>query len=101
MTREEIDKIASNYLNDCESESDMLEVFATAKEALEQESILDKIRNEIEGMYRVILKDTPKDDWAVRWNDCLDEALQVIDKYRTEGEEREWYINTHLKMEQY
>jgi hypothetical protein len=43
---------------------------------------LDKIRTEIEGKYRIILKDTPKDDWAVRWNDCLDEVLQIIDKYR-------------------
>lgn len=36
MTTEEIDKIASDYLNDNESEFDMLEVFAIAKEALEQ-----------------------------------------------------------------
>lgn len=45
---------------------------------------LDKMRAEIEGMYRVILKDTPKDDWAVKWNQCLDEVLQIIDKYKTE-----------------
>lgn len=36
MTREEIEKIASDYLKDRESELDMLEVFAVAKEALEQ-----------------------------------------------------------------
>lgn len=36
MTREEIEKIASDYLNNRESELDMLEVFAVAKEALEQ-----------------------------------------------------------------
>lgn len=36
MTREEIEKIASDYLNDRESELDMLEVFSVAKEALEQ-----------------------------------------------------------------
>lgn len=46
------------------------------------ESVLDKIRAEINGMYRVILKGTPKDDWAVRWNDCLDEVLEIIDKYK-------------------
>lgn len=40
------------------------------------------MRDEIHGMYRVILKGTPKDDWAVRWNDCIDEVLQIIDKYR-------------------
>ena len=50
--------------------------------ALQQESMLDKIRSEINGKYRVILKDTSKDDWAVKWNDCIDEVLQIIDKYR-------------------
>ena len=45
---------------------------------------ISKMRAEIRGMYRVILKDTPKDDWAVRWNDCIDEVLQIIDKYKAE-----------------
>lgn len=36
MTIEEIEKIASDYLDNCESELDMLEVFAVAKEAIEQ-----------------------------------------------------------------
>ena len=56
------------------------------KRLLEQEPVFDKIRAEIRGKYRVILKDTPKDDWAVRWNDCLDEVLQIIDKYKAESE---------------
>ena len=43
--------------------------------------VLDKIRTDVNGMYRVILKNTPKDDWSVRWNDCLDDVLQIIDKY--------------------
>lgn len=51
-----------------------------------ERAVLDKIRAEIKGMYRVILKDTPKDDWAVRWNDCLDDVLQIIDKYKAESE---------------
>ena len=51
--------------------------------------VLDKIRAEINGMYRVILKDTPKDDWAVRWNDCIDDVLQIIDKYLTEGSDKQ------------
>lgn len=58
-----------------------------AIEVLEQSPLLDKVRAEINGMYRVILKGTPKDDWAVRWNDCLDDVLQIIDKYREESEE--------------
>ena len=45
---------------------------------------ISKIRDEIRGKYRVILKDTPRDDWAVRWNDCIDEVLQTIDKYKAE-----------------
>lgn len=44
--------------------------------------VLDKIKAEINGMYRVILKGTPEDDRAVKWNDCLDEVLQIIDKYK-------------------
>ena len=47
--------------------------------------ILDKIRAEIEGRYRII---TPKDDWGVRWNDCIDEVLQIIDRYKTGCEDR-------------
>ena len=49
--------------------------------------VLDNIRAEINGMYRVILKGTSEDDWAVKWNNCLDEVLQIIDKYKTESEE--------------
>ena len=48
--------------------------------------VLDKIRAEIKGKYRVVLKGTPKDDWAVKWNDCIDEVLRIIDKYRKEQE---------------
>ena len=44
--------------------------------------LFDKIRAEIQGMYRIVLKNTPKDDWAVKWNECVDEVLKVIDKYR-------------------
>ena len=52
--------------------------------AMKSENDINKLRAEIKGMYRVILKDTPKDDWAVRWNDCLDEVLEIVDKYRIE-----------------
>lgn len=48
--------------------------------------VFDKMRTELKGMYRVILKSTPKDDWAVKWNDCLDEVLDIIDKYKAEVE---------------
>ena len=46
------------------------------------DSVLGKIRAEIMGKYRIILKNTPEDDWAVRWNDCVDEIIEIIDKYR-------------------
>jgi len=49
--------------------------------------VLDKIRAEIRGKYRVILKNIPKDDWAVKWNQCLDEVLQIMEKYTAESEE--------------
>ena len=58
------------------------------RKGMQEENVLNKIRAEIEGKYRVIFKDTPKDDWAVRWNQCIDEVLQVIDKYNLESEER-------------
>lgn len=63
-------------------DKDVKKAFDVAIEALEQEPVLDKVREEIKGMYRVILKGTPEDDWAVKWNDCLDEVLQIIDKYK-------------------
>lgn len=50
-------------------------------------SVIKGIKAEIKGMYRVILKGTPKDDWAVIWNDCLDDVLQIIDRYRNEVRE--------------
>lgn len=52
-----------------------------------QESILDKIRDEIEFKSRIVLKDTPNDDWAVKWNECIKEVLEIIDKYKAESEE--------------
>lgn len=59
----------------------------TAIKALEQEDILDKIRAEIEFKSRIVFKDTPNYDWAVVWNKCIEEVLEIIDKYKTESEE--------------
>lgn len=47
-----------------------------------RQQFIDQIRDEINGMYIVIFKDTPKDDWAVKWNNCIDDVLEIIDKYR-------------------
>ena len=51
-----------------------------------QESVLDKIRAEIEFKTRIVLKDTPNYDWAVVWNKCIEEILDIIDKYNAESE---------------
>lgn len=50
MTREDIDRIASEYFDDKESEHEMDEVFDLAKKALEErkDDMLDKIKTEIE-----------------------------------------------------
>lgn len=56
------------------------------RNALDSERALSEIRAEIEGKYRIVFKDTPEDNWAVKWNDCLDEVLEVIDKYKLESE---------------
>ena len=69
MTREEIDKIARDYLNDCESELDMLEVFDVAKKALEQKSCEDCISREValQAMYE--LCDTGETLEENQWRD--------------------------------
>lgn len=78
-----------NKLSDAELENTMSITFQTPQGRQVRYikcEVLDKIRAEIKGIYRVILKGTPKDDWAVRWNDCLDDVLKIIDKYRAESE---------------
>ena len=104
MTREEVHDLMENELKcvqwastnrcnrDCakcplvKDDEKLVQAYGYVIKTLEQEPVLDKIRAEIKGMYRVILKGTPKDDWAVRWNDCIDEVLQIIDKYKAESE---------------
>lgn len=49
---------------------------------LEQESILDKIRTEIE-------KETDRDDHADDYYDGMRKALAIIDKYKAESEPQE------------
>lgn len=87
MTREEareiIEIIDKVY---CTLDKEERQALAVAIRALEQGSIIGKIRAEIKGMYRVVLKDTPEDDWAVKWNECVDEVLQIIDKCIAESE---------------
>lgn len=88
MTTKEIDRIANDYLNNCESESDMLEVFALAKTVTDVDgridelidmcvkrifvATLDKIRAEIEE-YSLLTRER---------------VLGIIDKYKAESEDK-------------
>lgn len=97
MTRKEavkwLKRIRMNYpsRNIEHVESDV--ALHMAIKSLEQENNLNKIKKEIIGMYRVILKDTPKDDWVVRWNDCLDDVLRIIEKYTIESDNYDAFRN--------
>lgn len=76
MTREDIDRIASEYFDDKESEHEMDEIFDLAKKVLEERKadVLNKIRAEIEQFVSVSILDVeviPKND-----------VLQIIDKYK-------------------
>ena len=56
------------------------------REALEQESVLDKIRAEIEK--EIIPRKSDQYDHEAMWQNCgLRMALKVIDKYKAESEE--------------
>ena len=55
------------------------DAYKMAIKALEQEPILDKIRAEIVEMWQ-------HEPCAIE-SGCLDEVLEVIDKYKTESEE--------------
>lgn len=82
MTREDIDRIASEYFDDKESEHEMDEVFDLAKKALEErkENVLDKIREEIAELQLIGYATVDgKREIASR------AVMQIIDKYRSEG----------------
>ena len=86
MTREEAIKILRSEICEPYIGDNSIELVHVATrigiEALEQQDVLDKIKTEIKRMYRVVLKDTPKEDWSVTWNNCIDEVLEIIDKYK-------------------
>ena len=58
------------------------EAVKTIRKYFENGDPVERIREEVKGNYRVILVNTSKDDWAVRWNECIEEVLDIIDKYR-------------------
>ena len=85
MTREEAKRIAQGLITDfkCESQT-MVEFCNVVIEALEQESILDTIKAEI---------DQIEINGHIRDAECfcagINAALNVINKYRAESEVRE------------
>ena len=83
MTREDIDRIASEYFDDKESEHEMDEVFDLVKKALEErkDDMLDKIREEIEELEEGIMSYYNDRPWIFK-----DEVLAIIDKYRESKE---------------
>lgn len=79
MTREDINRINSQYLNDCENTWEMEEIFDLVIKALEQEPILDKIRAEINKIYE-------REGNSVDCLNALDELKGLIDNYKAESE---------------
>lgn len=55
---------------------------------IEQEDILDKIRDEIRFKQEIQLKGEETSEW----NKCIEEVLEIIDKYKAESDEK--MINT-------
>ena len=95
MTREEKEQIGkyvlqmARYLKDgCYQQEILLKAAHIIDEALEQESTLDKIRSEIEG---VIQEETIIELWCEHRITISkldpDDVFEIIDKYRTESEE--------------
>lgn len=105
MTREEIMQLNTDYLNDCESEHEMNELFYYLLQLQEHEptldkhvknevnAVLDKIRAEIEQAKIYILKTEDGKEIKASANDVinpdnrnytsgLNTALQIINKYK-------------------
>lgn len=91
MTREEAKRIAQGLITDfkCESQT-MVEFCNVIIEALDQESILDTIRAEIESQRKEISHKYTKDDELQAYydglNDGLKDARDILDEYMAESE---------------
>lgn len=84
-TKEAIDalkKRISPYTN-CAADAEANEVIEKAIKALKQGNVLDKIRAEIEQLHH-----HPKLDF-IKNDEVVDMAIEIIDKYRAESEEKE------------
>lgn len=79
--------INSDTMDDCYSITEYQEAKTMAIKALEQESILDKIRAEITNIH---LTDTDGHNqyWYRDPQEIINDALQIIDRYKAESDER-------------
>lgn len=77
---ESLDYYLQNHTDDYSEESHTAMMMGI-KALEEQESVLDKIRAEIEGLTYYWCEVNPKS--------VIDDALQIIDKYKTESEAQE------------
>jgi len=99
MTREEakhwLEIELKTWEDECKSKHPIKEAFSVAIEALEQESVLDKVRAEIDecGSIWVAYAITGHSDRDIEnliegvLKQAKEQVLNIIDKYRTESEE--------------
>lgn len=89
MTKEEAIEFGNKFLevNENSSHSNTYAFFRMALKSLEQESILDKIKAEIETKYEQCAICEWESGYAM-WEQIgdIDDILQIIDKYQKESE---------------
>lgn len=87
MTREEREDAINCFKNKLENEVYGAKYNKLAIEALKQEPILDKIREEIE--QEIIPRNSDQYDHEAMWQNLgLRMALKVIDKHKAESEDK-------------
>lgn len=86
MTREIIRQIERDYWTEKADPIDMSEIFDLAQKALEQESIIDKIKENIQFIKDKCLPNTIAEEYEQKG---LQEALDIIDKYKGESKDKE------------
>lgn len=87
MTREEaIEALTSKDVHNSDT---MFEALDMAIKALEQESVLDKVKAEIEQEYNRL--SATRADETLELGECLGlkMSLKIIDKYKAESEDKE------------
>jgi len=86
MTNEEAYNFGKMWMeiNDDSKNSKTYKFFELAVKTLEEQKtskVLHELYQEIKEQYRVVFKHDSPDDWCVKWNECVDVCLNIIDKY--------------------